>query len=117
MAQSNEQIAAATLEIKMYTQLRHPNLVPLKDSLKKTDPALPNQTDFYLLFPYFEMGSLDVELARRDFGELEALQLFHGICLGLNAFHAHQPPLAHRDIKVRLPAHVSQIDVRCIPRN
>jgi serine/threonine protein kinase len=46
------------------------------------------------------MGSLDVELTKREFSELEALQLFHGICLGLNAFHAHQPPLAHRDMKV-----------------
>jgi hypothetical protein len=55
MAQSNEQIAAAVLEIKMYSQLKHPNLVPLKDSLRKTDPALPNQTDFYLLFPFFEV--------------------------------------------------------------
>jgi hypothetical protein len=55
MAQSNEQVAAAVLETKMYSQLRHANLVPLKDSLRKTDPALPNQTDFYLLFPYFEV--------------------------------------------------------------
>ncbi len=46
-----------------------------------------------------QLGSLDVELKKRVLTEVEVLQLFHGICLGLAAMHSHQPPLCHRDLK------------------
>ena len=35
----------------------------------------------------------------KHFPERELLQLFLGICKGLQAFHQHEPVWAHRDIK------------------
>ena len=99
LAQSAEQVTQTVWEIQCHKEFRHPHLMPLRDSLRQIDHTRPSQTEFLLLFPFCELGSLDVELTKRSLPEGELLQLFHGVCLGLLAMHSHQPPLAHRDIK------------------
>lgn len=57
-----------------------------------------------LLFPLFERGSAQAVLDRlaplgRGMDEGDALRIFAQVCVGVAAFHAHSPALAHRDVK------------------
>ena len=96
IAQSEEQIRAAMWETKIYQEFNTENLVPLIDFKRENDKN--NNVIFYFLFPYYEY-TLDTLLSIRSFNELEVLQLFYNICLGVLQFHTHNPPLSHRDLK------------------
>lgn len=36
---------------------------------------------------------------KKPFEPVQVLEIFLKICAGVKAFHHHQPPLAHRDLK------------------
>jgi serine/threonine protein kinase len=58
--------------------------------------------DGYLLFPFYQRGTLQDLFERNETLELKVLmKYFSGICAGLQAFHSMQPALAFRDLKVR----------------
>jgi len=57
-----------------------------------------------LLFPYHKLGSVQemIEVAnitQNPIPEKDILAMFQSLCDAVNAFHIHEPPYAHRDIK------------------
>jgi len=41
-------------------------------------------------------------ITKNPIPENEVISIFKALCIGVNAFHKLDPPLAHRDIKVIL---------------
>eukprot|EP00614_Pseudopedinella_elastica_P006088 CAMPEP_0172598418 /NCGR_PEP_ID=MMETSP1068-20121228/18458_1 /TAXON_ID=35684 /ORGANISM="Pseudopedinella elastica, Strain CCMP716" /LENGTH=262 /DNA_ID=CAMNT_0013398285 /DNA_START=60 /DNA_END=848 /DNA_ORIENTATION=+ len=102
--QSAEQRRAAEHEREVHaelTRLAHPNLLPLLDWGR-------SEGEFMLCYPLRRDGSLREEINLRvlrasgtssAWSTLELLEVFAGVCRGVQALHDHDPPWAHRDIK------------------
>ena len=85
----------------------HPNIVTLVGAvLHGAADIVHNVTsDVYLVFPYYQRGTLHDELERRKLtgsplSQQTLLSVFHSVCLAVRELHTSDPPLAHRDIKV-----------------
>lgn len=76
-------------EVRLMARVKHPNVVPVVDANLESSPP-------YFVMPLAE-GSLDDELPRLVGREAEALDVFHQVCLGVQAIHGSG--IVHRDIK------------------
>eukprot|EP00794_Sanderia_malayensis_P006780 gene6780-7545_t len=90
-----------TREVNAHNMLSHPNVMPLVDYevVSKGDDK-----EARLLFPYYKNGSIQELIensqSRGDrIAEKKILKIFRSLCDGVDAFHCHNPPYAHRDIK------------------
>lgn len=107
LCQVEEQREAAHAEIQRHGDFSHPNLMPLIDwGFVNADSVEQRGQHALLLFPYMSGGSLreliDARvLGGRGLGEDEILRIFAGVCAGVAVLHSANPPVAHRDIKVR----------------
>uniref|UniRef100_A0A915CTG5 Protein kinase domain-containing protein n=1 Tax=Ditylenchus dipsaci TaxID=166011 RepID=A0A915CTG5_9BILA len=78
--------------------------------------ASTSAIQFSLVFPLCRIGSLQDELTSRKsckdyISQDRILQLFHQVCLALEALHRAKPPIAHRDLK---PANLLFRDENCL---
>uniref|UniRef100_A0A0K8TRE1 non-specific serine/threonine protein kinase n=1 Tax=Tabanus bromius TaxID=304241 RepID=A0A0K8TRE1_TABBR len=97
----------ALKEIEICRQVRHPNIVEVVDYILKgtADIVINTTSQLYIVLPFYKNGSLQDNLNLRaktkDYmPEIQALQIFLGICEGVKALHEAKPePLAHRDLK------------------
>ena len=83
-------------EIKIWKELsKFGNIVELKDFQWGEKHA-------YIIMELCEEGTLldYVNNYEGNIPEMEALQIFNQILLGVNAMHSHNPPIAHRDLKI-----------------
>lgn len=91
--QSNEEYKKRfKREAKVTKDLRHPNLVPVLDYGFEDEP--------YLVLEFIEGKSLErvlEEAPERKLPQHEALSIFYGICLGVEALHSQN--IIHRDLK------------------
>lgn len=101
----------ALREAELYSAFDHPNLVRCVDTalVPCRDLTKPFASELLILLPYFRRGTLQDELVMRarsrdHMGETRLLDLFLGMCHGVQAIHSASPvALAHRDLK---PANV-----------
>lgn len=101
----------AMREAELYKSFDHPNLVRCVDSalVQCHDLSKPFSSEALILLPYFRRGTLQDELTMRarsrdHMAETRLLELFLGMCQGVQAIHSAMPiALAHRDLK---PANV-----------
>jgi len=101
----DQNLAKQEIEInKRYS--KHPNIITLVGSvLSGSADIVHNVTsEFILVFPFFERGSLHDELERRKLtgnplSQASLLSMFHSLCQAVRELHQAEPPLAHRDIK------------------
>lgn len=102
-AQSREQLQDAQWEAEVHRALDSPHVLKLIEYSINTVPSSPTTKEIVMLLPYYEQSlqSLLVYLKKQDkcLPERDLLQMFLGICKGLQAFHKHEPVWAHRDIK------------------
>lgn len=103
LCQSAEQRAAVRHEVDVHLALSpHPNIARLVDySFERLGDDGSERA--HLVLPLWRSGSVqDFILPRLPRGpfytEREALRVFLGVCRGVRAFHAHEPPWAHRDL-------------------
>ena len=59
----------------------------------------------FIIFFRYQLGSVQemVEVStitKHPIEEKQVISIFKALCIGVNAFHKLDPPLAHRDIKV-----------------
>ena len=83
-------------EIKIWKELsKYSNIVELIDFQWGEKHA-------YIIMELCEEGTLldYVNNYEGNIPELEALQIFNQILLGVNAMHSQNPPIAHRDLKI-----------------
>ena len=83
-------------EIKIWQQLsKFSNIVELIDFQWGEKHA-------YIIMEFCEEGTLldYVNNYEGNIPEMEALQIFNQILLGVNAMHSQKPPIAHRDLKI-----------------
>ena len=84
-----------------------PNIQQLIGYSETKESDIAGATDILMVLEYHSGGSLH-ELINRmyekqtRFEEREMLSLFSGICAAVQVLHHQQPPLAHRDLKVRI---------------
>eukprot|EP00794_Sanderia_malayensis_P006786 gene6786-7552_t len=90
-----------TREVNAHNMLSHPNVMPLVDYevVSKGDDK-----EARLLFPYYKNGCIQELIensqSRGDrIAEKKILNIFRSPCDAVDAFHCHNPPYAHRDIK------------------
>lgn len=101
----------ALREAEFYNSFDHPNLVHCLDAalVPCHDLSKPFASEVLILLPFFRRGTLQDELtirarSRDHMGESRLLDLFLGMCHGVQAIHGATPiALAHRDLK---PANV-----------
>ena len=112
LAQDQETLRSGHAEIEVFQEVHHANVLSLVDHSVVDVPDRPGAQEVLMLLPLSTTGTLQDALdATRSsdksseagdalfFGELEALQIFVGVCRGVLSFHEHEPPLAHNDIK------------------
>lgn len=80
-------------EIAALTQINHPNVLRIIDSNILSEPA-------YYVSEYHKGGTLD-KLPLATMTILEKLNIYKGICLGLEHIHtvSEEGPIVHRDLK------------------
>jgi small subunit ribosomal protein S1 len=84
-----------TREAKILAQLKHPNIVTVRDHF--ISPGLGQ----FLVMDFVDGSDLD-ELPEKEghpFSQAQALKWISQICDALDYLHTHQPPVIHRDIK------------------
>ncbi|XP_067615280.1 serine/threonine-protein kinase 16 [Eurosta solidaginis] len=97
----------ALREIENCRRIDSENVIKVIDyELKGSADIVINTTsNLYIVLPYYKNGSLADHLQMRarkgdHMSEAQILQVFIGICNGLQAIHETKPvPLAHRDLK------------------
>ncbi|XP_072970959.1 uncharacterized protein [Typha angustifolia] len=107
LIQSEEQLELVRQEIRVSSQFKHPNLLPLIDNtiiaIKGTQEGSRNH-EAYLLFPVHLDGTLldiaQVMQTKNDFfSTITILQIFRQLCAGLKNMHSFDPPYVHNDVK------------------
>lgn len=103
LAQSQELADIAAVEIKSYGMFKHKHILELLDYLKVEEGGM---SVIYLLFPYFERGSLRDNLTSilaetiPKPSVVSVLQNFLNICKAINVLHSYKPSaFVHQDIK------------------
>jgi len=97
--QLQEQDEAVKREVHAHRAIpEHPNVLKLVDFCVSKKGA---DSEARLLFPYYKTGTVQdlLESGSGHLTEQKILKIFKGLCEGTLAFHTHNPPLAHRDIK------------------
>lgn len=81
-------------EIEVLCDLKHPNIVDIKDHFPEGD-------DYYILMEYVEGKNLHEMLHERGepFSEEQVLEWSVQICKVLHYLHTHEPPVIYRDLK------------------
>ncbi|XP_071158563.1 serine/threonine-protein kinase 16-like [Mytilus edulis] len=106
---SNEEERIALQEIELMRTFQHPNIIPLEASsvikVNQYSKSLDIVSEVLIVMPYYSRGSLQDVIEKMSkkserFPEESVWELFKGICLGLQVFHKHNPPYAHRDLKM-----------------
>lgn len=88
-------------EIKTHQSIKHSHVMPLVDYEIVQNS---NGSEARLLFPYHKLGSVQEmievsKITKKPIPEVEILSMFKSLCSAVHAFHSHDPPMAHRDIK------------------
>lgn len=101
LIQVPERLEMVNREVNAHETIKHNNVMPLVnyEIVEKGD-----NKEGRLLFPYHKLGSVQemIEVAnitQNPISEKDILKMFHSLCDAVNAFHIHEPPYAHRDIK------------------
>lgn len=101
LIQVPERLDMVHREVSAHRMIEHPNVMPLVayEIIEKG-----SSKEGRLLFPYHKLGSLQemIEVStitQNPIEEQKILHIFRSICGAVNAFHTHDPPFAHRDIK------------------
>ncbi|HEY9785173.1 MAG TPA: serine/threonine-protein kinase, partial [Candidatus Obscuribacterales bacterium] len=81
-------------EIDVLSQLRHPNIVDIRDHFAEGD-------DYYIVMEYVEGKNLHEMLHERGepFSEEQVVLWARQICEVLHYLHTHDPPIIYRDLK------------------
>jgi len=100
----------ALQEIEYCRLFNHENIIPVVGHCIKNKR---NLVEVWLVMPYYKRGTLydeyqQLKQKNDKIGKQRLINLFIGICKGVELFHAHKPDaLAHRDLK---PANVLLTD-------
>jgi serine/threonine protein kinase len=89
-----EQIENLVSQLRYFSQLNHPNIVPIYavDIQEVDGIPLP-----YVLMPYATKGNLANRLRSQPLEKMEALAMFYDVCLGLE--YAHYQKILHLHLK------------------
>eukprot|EP01083_Nonionella_stella_P040040 108878_1 len=103
LIQSPEQMEEARWELEVMKSISGSCLLRLIDS--KTVSQESGASAVYMLFPFIENGTLldhvqYLKATGRRMDETELLKMFRKVCEGVLLMHRHDPPWAHRDIKL-----------------
>lgn len=105
LCQDEASVKIAEKELRILTKFgeeKNQHIIRFYGACKK---AAPNGSEFFVLTELCKGGSL-VQLLRgpialqRGLPEHRVCALFKQICLALQVLHSHQPPVAHRDLKL-----------------
>lgn len=106
---SKEEERVALQEIELMRTFQHPNIVPLEESsvikVNQYSKHLDIISEVLIVMPFYCRGSLQDLIERmvkksEKFPEDRLWSLFMDVCKGLQVFHKHDPPYAHRDLKM-----------------
>lgn len=106
---SNEEERVALQEIELMKTFHHPNVIPLEESsvikVNQYSKHLDIISEVLIVMPFYSRGSLQDLIEKMSkksekFSEEKIWSLFLGICQGVQVFHKHDPPYAHRDLKM-----------------
>lgn len=100
----SEQLKAANNEISIHRMLNDKHVMPLLDTATQTGNRA-GVKEVLLLFPFISRGNLAKERTEmlktgKCYPEDTVLQIFLGICKGLDQFHSNDPPFCHNDLKM-----------------
>jgi len=88
-------------EVKAHRLVDHPNVMPLVDH----EVVVKGENrEARMLFPYYKYGSVqemieNAHASGHSIPEKKVIEMFLSLCEAVLAFHTHDPPYAHRDIK------------------
>lgn len=103
LLQSLDLANMARNEVEAYRKFTHPHIIQLIDYAERVED---NKAVMYLLFPYYQRGSMRDELnlilsgaKRKSSLKGVVLKWFHSLCEAVQVLHDYTPSHVHFDIK------------------